>query len=438
MVSISNLTYHVGGRALYDSADLHINDRDKIGLVGLNGSGKTTLLKLIAGEYTPDAGKISRGKNSSIGFLNQDLLAYESIDSILTVALSGFSAILEIQHRIDAAINKLETDHSESAVKRLTELQEKFELAQGYSLQSRAEEILEGVGFKTSDLVRPLEEFSGGWRMRVILGKLLLEKPSLLLLDEPTNHLDLPSIQWVEEYLRSYEGAVIVVSHDRTFLDNTVGRTVEVMGKSLHVFEGNYSFYRKERELRNEIQKNAFANQQQKIKQTEKFIQRFRAKSTKARQVQSKIKSLDRLDKVDEVVDSNPVINFRFDFGQKSGRHISRLDDVRKQYGDQLVFEGAAVRIERGDKIALIGANGEGKSTLLRIIDGSEVIQGGEREEGYNVIKAFYAQHQLEALTVKNEVFEELKQAGSGKTDQELRNVLGCFLFSEDDVHKKK
>ena len=437
MISISGLTYHIGGRALYDGADLHVNDDDKIGLVGLNGTGKTTLLKLITGEITPDAGTISKGKNCTIGFLDQELLSQDSDESILSVALSGFADIIDIQIEIEHLLKKLETDHSEKTVNKLTQLQEKFGAMDGYSLQSRAEEILEGVGFSTSDLHRPLTEFSGGWRMRVILGKLLLEKPSLLLLDEPTNHLDLPSIQWVENYLRNYEGAVIVVSHDRTFLDRTISRTVEVAGAKLTAYEGNYSFYQTEKSLRDEIQQNAYLNQQQKIKQTERFIERFRAKATKARQVQSRIKSLERMDRVDEVIDSNPVINFKFDFSQRSGRHIINLEGITKKFGDLTVFEGATAHIERGDKIALIGANGKGKSTLLRIVDGSEELQEGKRKEGFNVIKAFYAQHQLEALTTSNEILDELKQAGSGKTEQQLRNVLGCFLFSDEDVFKR-
>jgi len=437
MISVNDISYYVGGRALFEGASLHITSKDKIALVGLNGSGKTTLLRILYGEYPVDKGSITRSKSCTIGFLNQDLLSYETQDSILSVAMSAFGQALEIQKKIENTLGKLETSYSDKLVEDLSKYQEAYETLEGYSLQAKAEEILEGIGFETSDLHRPLIEFSGGWRMRVMLAKLLLENPSLLLLDEPSNHLDLPSIEWIESYLRNYEGAYIVVSHDRRFLNNVTQKTVEVDHRNLVLYSGNYDLYMQEKSLRNEIQKNAFENQQQKIKQTERFITRFRAKSTKARQVQSKIKSLDRMEKVAEVADSNPTVHFRFDFKQKSGRHIVQLENTSKAYGDVKVFEMASAHIQRGDKIALIGANGKGKSTLLRIINGSEKIQGGKRTQGYNVIQAFYAQHQLEALHLKNEILDELKQAGSGKTEQELRNVLGCFLFSDDEIFKK-
>jgi ATP-binding cassette subfamily F protein 3 len=256
------------------------------------------------------------------------------------------------------------------------------------------------------------------------------------MLDEPTNHLDLPSIEWVENYLRNYEGAVIVVSHDRTFLDNVSTKTVEVTQGQLVTYEGNYSFYLEEKELRQEIQQNAFENQQQKIKQTEKFIERFKAKATKARQVQSRVKALERMDKIEEVVDDSAAVNFRFRFNQQPGRYIVELKHVSKAYGPLEILRDTTISIERGDKIALIGANGKGKSTLLRILAGEEPVDG-DRTIGYNVIKAFYAQHQLESLRVDHEILEEMLQAGSGKSEQELRNVLGCFLFSDEDVYKK-
>ena len=264
--------------------------------------------------------------------------------------------------------------------------------------------------------------------MRVMLAKLLLQKPALLMLDEPTNHLDLPSILWIENYLRNYEGAIIVVSHDRQFLDNVISSTVEVARSVLTQYAGNYTFYLKEKTLREEIQKNAFENQQQAIKQTERFVERFRSKATKARQVQSRVKSLERMDLIEDVVDENVSMNFKFGFKQKSGRYIVELNNISKAYGDLQILKNTSGQIERGDKIALIGANGKGKSTMLRIIAGSEKVEG-ERKEGFNVNTAFYAQHQLEALNLQNEILEELKQAGSNKTEGELRGTLGCFLF---------
>ncbi|QSE96884.1 ABC-F family ATP-binding cassette domain-containing protein [Fulvivirga lutea] len=436
MLAINNLSYFIGGRALYENASLHIKPKDKIGLIGQNGKGKSTLLKLINGELTIDGGEISRSKEVSLGFLNQDLLSYQSEDSIVDVAMMAFEEAVDAHKKIEAILKKLETEYSDELIEKLTKLQEKFERLEGYSMQAKAEEILEGIGFKTSDLNRPLKEFSGGWRMRVMLAKLLLEKPSLLMLDEPTNHLDLPSIEWIENYLRTYEGAVIVVSHDRHFLNNTINKIVEVSNAQLTMYEGNYDFYLQEKEMRSEIQKNAFENQQQKIKQTEQFIDRFRAKATKARQVQSRVKALEKMDVIEDVVDENAVVNFKFEFKQKSGRHVIRLENVSKSYGDLEILRSTTANIERGDKIALIGANGKGKSTLLRIIAGTEKIEG-KREQGHNVQMGFYAQHQLESLNINNEILDELKQAGSNKSDLELRQILGCFLFGGDDVFKK-
>ncbi|MDF2158178.1 ribosomal protection-like ABC-F family protein [Algoriphagus sp. CAU 1675] len=436
MLSITNLSYFIGGRALYENANLHIKPKDKIGLVGQNGTGKSTLLKIISGDYQPTSGDVQKAKDCTIGFLNQDLLSYQSDESILNVALAAFKETLALQDEIDEVLKKMETDHSEEIINRLAFLQDRFESNEGYTIKAKAEEVLEGIGFKTEDLNKPLRTFSGGWRMRVMLAKLLLEKPSLLMLDEPTNHLDLPSIQWVENYLKTYEGAVIVVSHDQTFLDNCVTTIVEVANHTLTIYPGNYSFYKKEKKERMEIQQNAYENQQQMIKQTERFIERFRAKASKSNQVQSRIKALDRMDRVHQVVDDEAFVNFNFKFSQKSGRDVVVLDHVSKSYGDLVILKDTSARIERGDKIALIGANGKGKSTLLRIIDGSEKIEG-TRTEGHNVIKSFFAQHQLEALTLDNEIIQEMSQAGSSKSETELRNVLGCFLFTNDDVFKK-
>lgn len=436
MIAINNLSYLIGGRVLFENASLHIKPKDKIALIGLNGKGKSTLLRLIDGEYVPSEGEITKSKGCTVGFLNQDLLSYLTEDSILSVAMEAFGRAQELQKQMDQYLHQMETNYTDDLVTKLTKAQEEFEALGGYSMQSEAEAILEGIGFRTEDLHRPLKEFSGGWRMRVMLAKLLLEKPALLMLDEPTNHLDLPSIQWIENYLRTYEGAIIVVSHDRRFLDNVSTSTVEVARQTLTQYSGNYSFYLKEKALREEIQKNAFENQQQQIKQTERFIERFRAKATKARQVQSRVKALERLDLIEDVVDDAMVMNFKFGFKQKSGRYITELEDVSKAYGDLQILKSTTAQIERGDKIALIGANGKGKSTLLRIIAGSEPVEG-ERKDGFNVITAFYAQHQLEALTVDNEILDELKQAGSQKSESELRSILGCFLFQGEDVFKK-
>ncbi len=402
----------------------------------MNGRGKSTLLKIINGEYRLDEGSISKSKDCTIGFLNQDLLSYQSDDAILTVAMGAFKDAVDTQRQLEKVIHDLENEYSDELVNKMAALQEKFEQLDGYTMQSKAEEVLEGIGFSTKDLHRPLREFSGGWRMRVMLAKLLLEKPSLLMLDEPTNHLDLPSIEWVEAYLRGYDGAVVIVSHDRTFLDNVITKTVDVTNQQLVTYEGNYTFYLQEKEMREEIQNGAFENQQAKIRQTERFIERFKATASKAKQVQSRVKSLNRIDMIEEVVNDTSAVNFKFTFKQTSGRQVVTMKDVSKSYGDLNILKDSGGTIERGDKIALIGANGKGKSTLLRIISDTEPVDG-ERVMGYNVITGFFAQHQLESLRVDNEIIEELKQAGSGKTDQELRGVLGCFLFSGDDIYKK-
>jgi ATP-binding cassette subfamily F protein 3 len=436
MLSINNLSFYFGSRPLYQNVNLHIKPKDRIGLIGANGTGKSTLLRLIVGEYQPDEGTISKSGECTIGFLNQDLLSYQTNDSILSVAMQAFERENILQKEIDRILHEMENNYSDELVNKLTRLQEEFDMLGGYTIQSKSEEILEGLGFTTQDLERPLREFSGGWRMRVMLAKLLLQNPSLLMLDEPTNHLDLPSIQWIENYLNNYEGAVIIVSHDRQFLENAVNMIVEVSGQRLNVYAGNYSFYIEEKALRNEIQKGAYENQQAKIRQTERFIERFRSKATKARQVQSRIKALDRMDVIDDVIDETAKVNFRFNFKQQTGRFIMHLEHVSKAYGEKVILKDSHAVIERGDKIALIGANGKGKSTLLRIIAGTEPIRG-ERRLGYNVNFSFYAQHQLEALNVENTLLDELKQAGSEKTEMELRSVLGCFLFTNDEVFKK-
>jgi ATP-binding cassette subfamily F protein 3 len=436
MLTINNLSFYFGGRAIFEDASLQIKPKDKIGLIGLNGKGKSTLLKIIVGEYQPDAGNISKSGDCTIGFLNQDLLSYQTDDSILNVAMQGFERQLELHHQIEAVLHEMENDYKDELVETLGELQHEFDLLDGYSIESKAEEILEGLGFKTWELQKPLRQFSGGWRMRVMLAKLLLAKPAILLLDEPTNHLDLPSIQWVEKYIANYENAVVVVSHDRQFLDNVCTTTVEVANTKLNYYPGNYSFFVEEKALRNEIQKGAYENQQAQIRQTERFIERFKAKATKARQVQSRVKALNRMDVIDDVIDDAAKVHFKFKFGTQPGRNVMELDNISKEYPKNPILKNTTATIERGDKIVLIGANGKGKSTLLRIIAGTEQVKG-ERKLGHNVNFSFYAQHQLESLHLEETLLEELKYADSSKSETELRSVLGCFLFGGEDVFKK-
>ena len=437
MIAINNLTFEIGARALYDEANWHIKPGDKTGLIGANGTGKTTLLKIIVGAYTPTSGTVSMAKDIKIGYLNQDLLSYHSDKSILHVAMEAFERQNQLHTEIENLLKKLETDYSEDILHKLSDKQHEFEALDGYNIEFRAHEILAGLGFSEEDQHRPLAEFSGGWRMRVMLARILLQAPDILLLDEPTNHLDLPSIKWLESYLQAFEGAIVIVSHDRYFLDRVVNRIVESRKGKLTPYAGNYSFYLEEKALREEIQSGQYKNQQAKIKQEERLIERFRAKASKAKMAQSRIKALEKMERVDDVDDDNPTVNFSFKFSKQSGRHVVRLEHINKSYPGLEILKDAHAVIEKGDKIALIGANGRGKSTLLRIIANADKDFTGMAETGHNVTTTFFAQHQLESLHLENEILRELQAFAPKHTETELRAILGCFLFTGDDAFKK-
>ena len=437
MIAINNLTFEIGARALYDEANWHIKPGEKIGLIGANGTGKTTLLKIIVGDYKPTSGTISMAKDLAMGYLNQDLLSYSSDKNILHVAMEAFERQNQLHTEIENLLKKLETDYSEDLLHKLSDKQTEFEALDGYNIEYKAHEILAGLGFTEADTHRKLSTFSGGWRMRVMLAKILLQAPDILLLDEPTNHLDLPSIQWLEDYLKAFEGAVVIVSHDRWFLDKVINRTVESRKGKLTVYAGNYSFYLEEKALRGEIQKGEFKNQQAKIRQEERLIERFRAKASKAKMAQSRIKMLDKLERVEDVDDENPEVNFRFRFSKQSGRHVITLENISKSYPNLEILDDTEAVIEKGDKIALIGANGKGKSTLLRIIADADKEFTGKMVTGHNVTETFFAQHQLESLHLDNEILSELQAFAPKHTDTELRSILGSFLFTGDDVFKK-
>lgn len=437
MISINNLTFEIGSRALYDEANWHIKPGDKVGLIGANGTGKSTLLRLIVGQYTPTSGSITMAKDLKIGYLNQDLLSYHSDKSILHVAMEAFERQNQLHSEIENLLQKLETDYSDDILNKLSDKQMEFEALDGYSIEFRAHEILAGLGFSEDEQKRPLATFSGGWRMRVMLARILLQTPDILLLDEPTNHMDLPSIKWLENYLQGFEGAIVIVSHDRYFLDRIIKKTVESRKGKLTLYAGNYSFYLEEKALRSEIQAGQFKNQQAKIKQEERLIERFRAKASKAKMAQSRIKALDRMEKVEDVDDDNPTVNFSFKFSKPSGRHVVTLENVSKAYPNLEILRNTAGIIEKGDKIALIGANGKGKSTLLRIVAGADPDYEGKSEHGHNVSQTFFAQHQLEALHLENSIIAEMQAFAPKHTDTELRSILGCFLFSGDDAFKK-
>lgn len=436
MISLNNISYEFGGNYLYRDANWHIKPKERIGLVGKNGTGKTTLLRLITGEYELREGSISKMNGLKIGYLHQEMSETATDLPIVEVALQAFAHVLEVEEEMNAIYASMEKeDASPETLERLGHLQEEFERNNGYQIRSQTEEILEGLGFSTADLIRPLQEFSGGWRMRVILARMLLERPDVLMLDEPTNHLDLPSIEWLENYLQSYQGTVIVVSHDKYFLNRMVTKIVEVANLKLYVWEGNYDFFLQAKEERDALQMRQYENQQQFIKDQEKFINRFRAKASKATAVQSRVKMLEKLDKIDVVESDDARVNLRFRVKKDSGKIVMELNDITKHYGDKRIITDTGGTIVRKDKIALIGANGMGKSTLLRVIANTEQFEG-ERKEGYNVITSFFAQHQLQALHLENEILQEMTEHGSGLTESELRNILGCFLFAGDDVFK--
>lgn len=436
LLSLNNITFEFGARKILDEASWHIFPNERIGLIGPNGAGKSTLLKILIGEYTVSAGTVNRIKNLSIGYFHQDLQSLETEENILNVAKGAYAKALELEAQIRQLEIELHESEDEKKLHKLADLHHDFEIAGGYEMDHKAAEILEGLGFNTIDLQRPFKEFSGGWRMRVLLGKMILQHPDILLLDEPTNHLDLPSIEWIERYLNGYPGTIIIVSHDRYFLDRMVTKVVEVSQQTLNHYSGNYSFYEQEKEVRAEFQQREYDNQQDFIRQQERFIERFRAKASKATQAQSLVKKLDRLERIEAPISETAKILFRFSLERQPGKILSTLHHVSKSYGDLHILKNASAEVNRGDKIALIGANGKGKSTLLRLIAQTEGCEG-EVIGGHNADISFYAQHQIEALHMDHDILEELKLCGSGKTEQELRELMGCFLFRGDDVFKK-
>jgi ATP-binding cassette, subfamily F, member 3 len=436
LAGLQNVTFEFGARTIVRDATWHIHPQERIGLVGYNGTGKSTLLKVFVGEYLPSEGTVEKSRNTTIGYLHQDLLSFDSSESILQVAMHAFDKAMAIEKELARITKELETNESDALLHEYSDKLHEFEEAGGYTIEHRTEEVLQGLGFENKDLKRPYKEFSGGWRMRVLLAKMILQQPDLLLLDEPTNHLDLPSIEWLEKYLQHYKGAVVIVSHDRYFLNRMVKKVVELYQKELHFYNGNYEYYETEKVQRIELQQRAFENQQDYIRQNERLVERFRAKASKAAMAQSIIKKLDKLDRIEDVTIERPDIRINFRVDKVPGRVLTELKHVSKKFKDVVILEDTSAEIDRGDKIALIGANGKGKSTLLRIIGGTEP-HDGERKWGHNVEEAFYAQHQLEALHLDHTLLDELKNAGSQKTELELRTLLGCFLFSGDDADKK-
>ncbi len=436
LIGLQNVTFEFGARVIVEEATWHIHPGERIGLIGYNGTGKSTLLKLLVGQYTPSAGTVEKSRETTIGYLHQDLLSFDTNESILEVAMGAFEEIKKLEKEIEELGKILETSSDEKLLHDYSDKLHDLEVLGGYTIHHRTEEVLHGLGFGSDDMNRPYKEFSGGWRMRVLLAKMILQQPDVLLLDEPTNHLDLPSIEWLEKYLLHYQGSVVIVSHDKYFLNRMVNKIVEIYQQELHIYTGDYDFYETEKAVRMDLAQKAYENQQDYIRQNERLVERFRAKASKAAMAQSLIKKLDKLDRIEEpeLIRPNLKINFKID--TQPGKIICELKEVSKRFGDNVILDHSNAEINRGDKIALIGANGKGKSTVLRIVAGTEKYEG-ERNWGHNVDESFYAQHQLEALHLNNDILEEMKTARSGKTDLELRSLLGCFLFSGDEVDKK-
>lgn len=441
MLHLDGITLHFGERPLFKDVSAIINPGERIGLVGPNGAGKSTLLKIIAGEQDPDSGSVNMSNDATVGYLPQDGVEPDPELTVFSEVEQVFDEILSLRERHRTLQETLETLESGTDKHTLTleefgTVQYELENRGSYMLKADIERILTGLGFQENDFSRPTTEFSGGWLMRIALAKLLLKKPSYLLLDEPTNHLDIETLQWIETLLKQYEGAVILVSHDRAFLNSVSTRTLSLNRGDMQDYAGNYSFFEKKYAEEQELLKKQFDNQQKHLKETQRFIERFRYKATKAKQVQSRIKKLEKMDQI-EFDDEQAEISFRFPPPQRSGQVVLRLSGLLKRYGNHTVFNGIDYEVERGDKIAVVGPNGAGKSTLIRILAGTEPITGGVREPGYNVTAGYFAQHQADELNPENTALDEMKLAGTRESETRLRTILGCFLFIGDDVFKK-
>jgi ATP-binding cassette, subfamily F, member 3 len=443
IISVDNVTKTVGERVLFHDASLHVRGRDRIALVGPNGAGKTTLLEIVAGEQSPDEGTVSSAKDAVVGYLRQEAIELSG-RNVLQEVLSVASHVTSLEHRLtvleeDIAEKGEDGDADEELEGLLAEygrLRERFEHLGGYTIESDARAVLTGLGFRETDLVRQAEEFSGGWLMRIALAKLLLQQPDVLLLDEPTNHLDLESVRWLEGFLRTYEGAVLLVSHDRAFMDALVDHVVEIDNRRLVTYRGNYAAFEKQRLVAREQLLASYRNQQKKIADTEKFIDRFRYKSTKARQVQSRVHQLEKLERI-EIPEERRSVHFAFPQPERTGEEVIRLEHIRKAYGDLEVYGDLSLTLYRGDKIALVGPNGAGKSTLLKVLAGELPFEAGERTLGLKVSVAYFAQHQLEALDLRGTVLKEIERVAPDWSQSEQRKLLGAFLFTGDDVDKR-
>ena len=440
MITINQVTHNFGKKVLFNKINCVINAHDRIALVGSNGSGKTTLLRMVMGELDSDGGSIDKAGYVSVGYLPQDGISVSG-KTLFAEAESAFGDILELQKNLEKAEEEMlemdtSTDEYYDLIDLMGEWEQQLEDHEPGKMKSRIERILHGMGFSESDFERDTGEFSGGWQMRIALAKLLLQSPSLIILDEPTNHLDIVSQHWVEQYLKHYQGALIVISHDRAFLDEVTNRTLELKLGNLTTFKGNYSYYVDESDKRLETLRKAYANQQKEIKEVKDWINRFRSNVKKASMVQSRIKALEKMELISIPRDEKKMF-FRFPKSPPSSAKVITISDLHKAYGDNVIFDGLDLRIDKGDRIAVVGVNGAGKSTLARIIAGIETYQSGKVEKGINTVIGYFAQSQADELDPNNSVLEEVEKVAAGNDDANPRGALGALLFSGDEALKK-
>jgi ATP-binding cassette subfamily F protein 3 len=439
MIQLTGAGKRFGHKLLFEGTDWQINPRDRVGLVGANGTGKTTMLRVLAGLETLDYGSYQGMKSISAGYLPQDGLALSG-DTVFAECMKVFAQLHAMEQEMEALSHSLaELDPASveyaQASERLHRLQDEFRMRDGYSLEAKAGAVLGGLGFRKEDWTRRTEEFSGGWQMRIALAKLLLQQPNLLLLDEPTNHLDLEARNWLEDYLHNYPHAFVLISHDRFFLDATVDQIVEIWNKRVYFYSGNYAKYLDQKTQRFEQLEAAAKNQRDRIEQLEIFINRFRYQATKAKQVQSRIKELEKIERI-ELPPEEKTIHFTFPQPKSSGRSVVELVGAGKSYGAKEVLKDVDLVIERDDRVALVGVNGAGKSTLIRLLAGKDPLTAGELKLGHNAEPGYFAQDQYKELDTEARVLEDLGQFSPVSTQTELRNLLGCFLFRDDDVFK--
>jgi len=440
MIQLNSAGKRYGHKLLFDGVDLLITPRDRVGLVGANGTGKSTFLKILAGLETLDYGNVSVAKGITAGYLPQDGLTLTG-RTVFAECMSVFSRLRDMEKELEYLTSRMaEIDHTSAeydhVAERYYQIEHEFRVHDGYAIDAQVGSVLAGLGFGPEDWSRQTDEFSGGWQMRISLAKLLLQKPNLLLLDEPTNHLDLESRNWLEQYLADYPFALVLISHDRYFLEVTVNRIVEIWNKKVWTYTGNYEKYLSQKTQRQEQLEAAYKNQKDRIEQLEVFINRFRYQATKAKQVQSRIKELEKIERI-ELPEEEKTIHFTFPQPKPSGRIVAEFKGVAKSYGEKQVFKNVDFMIERGDRIALVGVNGAGKSTLIKLLSGIEPLSQGQYDLGHNVHLDYFAQDQYKELDHEQRILDDLGKVAPSSRETDLRNLLGCFLFSGDDVFKR-